>query len=143
MALSAPPETAYPPLPRSKPPLPLRVAAAAEGLYLPMGLFLVLNLPLDDPWSFVIVGAQLAVAVAAFLGLRRGSRAGWVLAMVLAAYMLFGLVRRAPPLLGDAAVLPDRALFVAVAIMGWVALTQLTVLVACLWMIPRRHEPWR
>ena len=141
MALSAPPETA--PVPRPKLPLPLRVAAVAEALYLPMGLFLVLNLPLDDPWSFVMVGAQLSVAVAAFLGLRRGSRGGWVMAMVLAVYMLVGLAERAPPLLADTSAFPDRAIAVALVIMGWVALTQLVVLVACLWMLPRRHEPWK
>jgi hypothetical protein len=112
-------------------PPPLRVARLAEALYVPMGLLLILGLPLDDPLAFALVGAQVAAAAAIFVGLGRRSRLAWIAAMLLASYFLFGILARGPEV-ARRAFAGETVYQVALVPLVWVFLTQLVVLVSCL-----------
>lgn len=122
-------------------PWQLRVARVAEMLYLPVGAFILAGVPRTEYLTFVLVLFQVAMAVIVIIRLKQRSRYAWVAAMLLAAYILIGIAMRAPSLLRSAGeggwAAPSIA---AVAIVAWVALTQLAVLSSCLALREWRAE---
>ncbi|HEV7588236.1 MAG TPA: hypothetical protein VGO40_08885 [Longimicrobium sp.] len=114
------------------------MARVAELLYFPLAGLTLLALPvprLDRPGEVLATGiiaveTVLAVAVYVNLGRRRRWAAG--LAIVLAAWVLVGVATRGPALASAAAATGSPALLGSLALLAWVALTQLTVLAACL-----------
>lgn len=115
-------------------PWQIRGARLAELMFLPVGVFSLATIPLDEIGTLAKVGAQVAAAVAAFLGLKRRRRWAWLLAMALAAFLVAGMVLRAPGL--ARASLDDRGTLVAITMVGWAFLTQLAVLLCCATLIP-------
>jgi hypothetical protein len=122
-------------------PWQLRVARVAEMLYLPVGAFILAGVPRTDYLTFVLVLFQVAMAVVVIVRLKQRSRHAWVAAMLLAAYILIGVVLRAPSLLRSAGAGRWAApSVVAVTLVGWVALTQVAVLASCLALREWRAE---
>jgi len=121
-------------------PWQIRAARIAEGLFLPVGVFSLAAIPLNEIVPLAAVGAQVAVATAAFVGLKRRRRWAWVAAMVLAAFFITRIVSSAPTL-AHAAAETGTSLVVPVALTGWAFLTQLAVLLCCLTLLPGRR--WR
>ena len=121
------------------PPIPLpwqlRAARLAEGLFLPVGIFFLASIPLDEVAMLAIVGAQVAAAVAAFVGLKRRRRWAWLLAMALAALFMGRIVVNAPLLADQAEMFPGAMVYI-VALVGWAFLTQLAVLLCCVTLFP-------
>lgn len=129
------------------PPLPLpwqlRAARLAEGLFLPVGFFLLASIPLNEPLPFAMVAAQLAVAVAAFVGLKRRRLWAWAMAMTLAAFFVARILTNAPGMAREVmdathggAEAARTAMVYSVALAGWAFLTQLAVLLCCLALLP-------
>ena|SRR3712207_132543 len=127
------PGPADPPRPAAAPlPWQLRVARLAETLYVPVAVFLLLGLSAAyDPLAIVLVLFQIGMAVTVIVRLKRRSRFAWVAAMVLAVYILVGMAMRAGPVVRTALERPEPPYLAAVAILAWVALTQLVVLASC------------
>lgn len=113
-------------------PWQLRGAWLAELLFLPVGLVSLAALPLNDGRAWAIVGAQVAVAVAAAVGLRRRSRIAWFVAMVLAAYLVARTVSNAPGLAREVLGIGGRGMVFPIVMLAWALLTQLAVLLFCL-----------
>ena len=122
-----------PPHPAAGPlPWQLRAARGAETLYVPVAVFLLFGLlSAADPLAVVLVLFQIGMAVTVIVQLKRRSRFAWVAAMLLAVYILAGMAMRAGPVVRTALERPEPPYLAAVAILAWVALTQLVVLVSC------------
>jgi hypothetical protein len=121
-------------------PWQIRIARMAEGLFLPVGVFSLATIPLDEIGALAKVGVQVAVAVAAFVGLGRRRLWAWVAAMALAIFLMVQMVLSMPGLT-HAAMGSRDTLLVAVVIVGWAFLTQVTVLSFCLTLLADRR--WR
>jgi hypothetical protein len=123
----------------------LRAIRIAELLYFPVTVFFLLGLPiprLDRPGevlSYVVIAAEAFAAVAVFIGLGRRRIWAWVLAMVLAAWVLTGIVR-----LGNVATLARQPgngfLYWSLGLLAWTFIAQLVALGCSLAFIPRRRE---
>ncbi|HYJ81006.1 MAG TPA: hypothetical protein VEW03_15445 [Longimicrobiaceae bacterium] len=113
-------------------PWQLRLARLGEGLFFPVGALLMAAIPFDQPLALAAVGAQLAVAVFAFRGLKRRSRLAWLAALALAAFLLVRIVLYMGPLAREALGAGGSAFTLPLALAGWVFATQLLVLVGCL-----------
>lgn len=121
-------------------PWQVRTARLAEGLFLPVGVFSLATIPLDDFGALAKVGVQVAVAVAAFVGLGRRRRWAWVAAMALSIVLIVQMVASVPGLT-HAAMGNRDTLMIAVGIVGWAFLTQMIVLCFCLTLFYGRR--WR
>jgi hypothetical protein len=121
-------------------PWQIRAARLAEGLFLPVGVFSLATIPLDDFGALVKVGVQVAVAVAAFVGLGRRRRWAWVAAIALAIVLIVQMVASVPELAHESMGSRDT-LMIAVVIVGWAFLTQMVVLSFCLTLFYGRR--WR
>jgi len=123
----------------------LRTVRIAELLYFPVTVFFLLGLPvprLDRPGevaSYLLIAAEAFAAVAVFIGLGRRRTWAWALAMVLAAWVLTGIVR-----LGNIATLARQPgngfLYWSLGLLAWTFAAQLVVLGCSLAFIPRRAE---
>lgn len=113
-------------------PWQLRGAWLAELLFLPVGIVSLAALPLDDGRAWALVGAQVAVVIAAAVGLRRRSRIAWIVAMVLAGYLVYRTVSSAPGLTREVLGIGGREMVFPIVLLAWAFLTQLTVLLFCL-----------
>lgn len=122
-------------------PVQLRVARVAELLYLPVVLLAAVGLPLGGgpgrALALLMVLLQAALVVVLFFKLGRGSRVAWIVAMVLAAYVLLNFVVQARRLFAGGAWMLG---VVPAALTAWGLLMQLVVLGACLSLLPRRAE---
>lgn len=123
----------------------LRAARIAEVLFFPAACFMLLALPVPrldragEVWSYLIIAAEAFVAAAVYVGLGRRRLWAWVLGMVLAAWVLTGLVRVGR--IVSLATLPGNGVLIgSVALFAWTMLAQLVVLGCCLAFIPRRGE---
>jgi hypothetical protein len=113
-------------------PWQLRGAWLAELLFVPVGIVSLAELPLNDGRVWAMVSAQVAVAVAVAVGLRRRSRIAWVVAIVLAAYVVYRTVSSAPGLTREVLGIGGREMVFPIVVLAWAFLTQLTVLLFCL-----------
>ena len=130
--------TPVPRAPKPRLPGPLRAARIAEGLYLPVAIYLFLGVDLSDTTTLALAAVQIGAAVAALVGMGRRKTWGWVLAIVLALYILGSIALRAPEVARAAAETGHAGFVVALVLVGYVALTQLVVLIGCAMYASRR-----
>lgn len=137
--------------PDSPAPLPvqLRVARVAELLYVPVALFAALGTiagassggsSLTEILAVVTILLQVVLAVVLFVKLGQRSRVAWIVAMVLAAYVVLNFSVQAVRFYHAIARGAWLVGIGTVVLAGWAILSQLVVLVACLSLVPRRHE---
>jgi hypothetical protein len=123
----------------------LRAARIAEVLFFPAACFMLLALPVPrldragEVWAYLIIAAEAFAAAAVYVGLGRRRLWAWVLGMVLAAWVLTGVVRAGR--IFSLATLPGNGVLIgSIALFAWTMLAQLVVLGCCLAFIPRRGE---
>lgn len=123
----------------------LRAVRIAELLYFPVVGYMLLGLPVPDGASagqlatFAILVAEAFAAVAVYTGLGRRRTWAWILAMVLAAWVLTGIVR-AGRIFALARLPGNGVLIWSLALLAWTFLAQLVALGCSLAFIPRRGE---
>lgn len=117
-------------------PMPLKVIRIAELLFFPVVAFMLLGLPVPRNATEILATALLAAeavaAVAVAVGLGQRRRWAWVLAMLLAAWVIIGIVLRGPRVLRATLDAPSLALKLSVALLAWTLVTQLVALACCL-----------
>lgn len=121
-------------------PAGVQAARVAEMLYLPVLLYMMLSLPLApmrsnaDMFTLLVLVAEAAFAVAAFIGLRKRSTLGWGLAIVLALWVIVNAGLQGPSRVSWASAHgAGRAVMIAiVGVLLWSVATQVVVLAACL-----------
>ena len=123
----------------------LRAIRIAELLFFPVVCFMLLSLPVPSVTSagemvtYAILVAEAFAAVAVFVGLGRKKTWAWLLAMVLAAWVLTGIVRLGR--LASLASQPGNTVLVwSLVLVAWTFIAQLVILGCCLAFIPRRRE---
>ncbi|HEX2186349.1 MAG TPA: hypothetical protein VHN78_12675 [Chloroflexota bacterium] len=131
------------PAARVRLPWQLRAARAGEALFLPAGLLMWMAQPLDQPAALVVVGLQIVVAAAAFVGLGRRSRLAWGAALLLAAFFIQKILRHGFVLVEQVLATGSREHQIGLALAAWVLVTQAVVLVGCLAMLPGRYGDLR
>jgi hypothetical protein len=123
----------------------LRTIRIAELLFFPVIGFMLLGLPVPhlenraEVITSLILLAEAVAAVAVHVGLGRRRLWAWLLAMVLAAWVLTGITRAGH--MFDLARLPGNTVMIgSLVLLSWTLLAQLVVLVCCVAFIPRRGE---
>ena len=128
-------------------PLPglLRTIRIAELLFFPVIGFMLLGLPVPhlsnagEVITTLILLAEAVAAVAVHVGMGKRRLWAWILAMVLAVWVLTGITRAGR--MFDLARLPGNTVMIgSLVLLSWTLLAQLVVLVCCLAFIPRRSE---
>ena len=116
-------------------PTPLRVVRVAELLYFPVVGFMLLGLPVPSNRAETVATALLAVeafaAVAVAVGLGRRRQWAWWLAIVLAAWVIIGIVLRGPAVARAAFASGSLPLKLSLVLLAWTFMTQLVALVGC------------
>ena len=124
--------------PRERLPTPLRAARIAELCYFPIAGLLLLALPvpsgedLGEVLAVLIIVAETISAVAVFVGLGRRKRWAWLLGVVLAVWVIGGVLLRGGPVVSAALASHLPALWISVALLAWVLVAQAVVLVSLL-----------
>lgn len=117
-------------------PTSLKVARIAELLFFPVIGFMLLGLRVPRNPTEILATATLAAeaiaAVAVAVGLGQRRRWAWALAIVLAAWVIIGIVLRGGRVLRAAFETPNVALKLSVALLAWTLVTQLFALAGCL-----------
>ncbi|HET7233115.1 MAG TPA: hypothetical protein VFJ16_24105 [Longimicrobium sp.] len=125
-------------------PTALKVVRIAELLFFPVVGFMLMGLPLPtNPTQILATGllaAEAIAAVAVAVGLGQRRRWAWVLAVVLAAWVITGIVLRGGRVLHAAFATPNLALKLSAALLAWTLLTQLVALAGCLTFREWRDE---
>jgi len=119
-------------------PTSLKMVRIAELLFFPVIGFMLLFLPVPSHASTadlvatfnLAVEAIAAVAVAVGLGQRK--RWAWNVAVLLAAWVITGVVLRGGRIVSAALAGPNLALKLSVALLAWTVLTQVFALAGCL-----------
>ncbi|HEX2204222.1 MAG TPA: hypothetical protein VHG91_13020 [Longimicrobium sp.] len=132
--------TPLPRAPKPRLPGPVRAARIAEGLYLPVAVYLFLGVALTDTGTLALAALQIGAAVAVVVGLGRMRKWAWALAMVLALYILGSIAMRAPDVVRSALETGHAGFYVALVLVAYVALAQVVVLVGCAMFAKRWGE---
>lgn len=123
----------------------LRTIRIAELLFFPVIGFMLLGLPVPhlsnrgEVVTTLILLAEAVAAVAVHVGLGKRRTWAWILAMVLAVWVLTGITRAGR--MFDLAQLRGNTVMIgSLVLLLWTLLAQLVVLVCCVAFIPRRGE---
>lgn len=117
-------------------PTSLKVVRIAELLFFPVIGFMLLGLRVPSNPAEILATATLAAeavaAVAVAVGLGQRRRWAWMLSIVLAGWVIVGIVLRGGRILRAAFETPNLALTLSAALLAWTLVTQLFALAGSL-----------